>query len=291
MRTRARPDQETGVILVNVLSVLALSSAVMVAILTLQDISIERSMRYMDAATAVSYALGGETSAIVALRRDMRDAPDADHYAEAWTAAEEAGALIEGGSFKLVIADEQALFNLNNLAVDGLAAEETLRVLLASLKAPPETARAIAALVVAQAGIDALDDLRAAGVDPLLIPRLSEIACVLPEPTDININTAGEALLSAVLGNRVSARLLVSRRERQGYLSASDIALARIILPPRTGFRSDYFVATTTVTHGTARQVLESRIHRSISDGQPSIAVWSRKRNAAVGLPGPPRLD
>ncbi|RYE60245.1 MAG: hypothetical protein EOO82_03435 [Oxalobacteraceae bacterium] len=278
--------------LINVLSVLALASAVMVTILTLQDVSIERSTRYMDASSAAAYALGGEASAVVALRRDARDASETDHYAEAWTSVADESVQIDGGMFSLSIEDEQSRFNLNNLLTDGLGAEELLRSLLLAMRAQPGLASVISAYVIRQRGIKSLDDLVAAGIDPSLVASLAEVACALPSTTDVNINTASEGLLSIMLGNRAAAKLLVAKRERQGFLVASDLASARVLLPARSGYRSDYYAMAVKVTFGTVTQSLTSHLHRKRSDdGRIDVKVWRRSKNTAARLPKPPQQN
>lgn len=279
---------ESGVILINVLSVLALASAVMVAILTLQDVSIERSTRFMDSSSAAAYAMGGELSAVVALRRDLREAPESDHFREAWATVQQENTPIDGGAFSLVVEDEQARFNLNNLLTDGLGAEENLRVLLQTLQAPHELSSAISAYVISRDGLEDIGELAGVGVDPVLLARMAEVACVLPASTDININTAGEAVLAAVLGNRASVKLLIAKRERQGFLTPDDLASARVLLPARIGFRSDYYAVSVKVTSGTITQSLTSRLHRTRDDARARVSVWSRKRNVAARLPEPP---
>ena len=288
MKSEGARDGESGVILINVLSVLALASAVMVAILTLQDVSIERATRFMNSSSAAAYALGGEQSAVVALRRDVRDAPESDHFREAWASVQQENTAIDGGVFSLVVEDEQARFNLNNLVTDGLGAEEVLRVLLQTLQAPPGLSSTIAAYVISRDGLAGIDELLGAGVDPVLFARMADVACVLPESTDININTAGEAVLAAVLGNRASAKLLMAKRERRGFLTSEDLASARVLLPARTGFRSDYYAVSVSVTSGTVTQSLTSRLYRTREDGRARVSVWSRQRNAAARLLEPP---
>lgn len=289
MTPKSSRDGESGVILINVLSVLALASAVMVAILTLQDVSIERSTRFMDSSSAAAYARGGELSAVVALRRDMRDAPESDHFREAWASVQQENTAIEGGAFSVVVEDEQARFNLNNLLTDGLGAEETLRVLLQALQAPPGLASTISAYVVGRNGLHSVEELSGAGVDPAILAQIVDVICVLPESTSININTAEGSVLAAVLGNRASANLLMAKRERRGYLTPEDLASARVLLPARTGFRSDYFAVSVRVTAGTVTQSLTSRLHRIKEDGQTRLSVWSRQTNAAARFPEPPR--
>lgn len=288
MTGQSQADPESGVILVNVLSIVALASAVMVAILTLQDLSIERSTRFMDAAAAGSIALGGEASATIALRRDATDAPEADHYGELWANVQDEAAVIEGGRFRLEIRDEQARFNLNNLVTDGLGAEETLRALLLLVGAPQGLASKISAFVAVRGGVRNVQELAGAGIEPAAIAALEPVVCALPGPTDINFNTADESVMAALLGNRPAARSLVSRRERNGFLTAEDLTLASVLLPPRSGFRSDYFTVSTTVTYGTVTLSIDSRLHRTRDGGSARVAVWERKRNAAAQLPEPP---
>jgi general secretion pathway protein K len=288
MTPPASRDPESGVVLINVLSILALASAVTVAILTLQDVAIERSTRFIDASSATAYALGGESSAVSSLRRDALNAPETDHYGEPWALIQEEGAAIEGGRFALSIEDEQAKFNLNNLLTDGLGAREILRALLVSVKASPELVPAISDYVTTNGGLDHLNELSNAGVDSSVIARLAEIACVLPTATEININTVAEPLLAVMLGNRASARLLVSRRERQGFLTAADLALARVLLPARAGFRSDYYAVSITVTVGTVSQAMTSHVFRTKRDGQVAAGVWRRERKTAARSLEPP---
>jgi len=291
MKSEDARDGESGVILINVLSVLALASAVMVAILTLQDVSIERATRFMDSSSAAASAMGGELSAVVALRRDLRDAPESDHFREAWADVQQANTPIDGGEFSLMVEDEQARFNLNNLLTDGLGAAEVLSALLQSLQAPPELSSTIAAYVINRDGLAHIGELSGAGVDAALLARMADVVCVLPESTNININAAGEPVLAAVLGNRASAKLLLAKRERRGFLTPEDLASARVLLPARTGFRSDYYAVTVSVTSGTVTQSLTSRLYRTREEGLARVSVWSRKRNTAARVPEPPLLN
>ena len=52
--------------------------------LSLADVSIARSQRFSEAGQALALIRAGEQSAIVALRRDMIEAPDIDHAGEPW---------------------------------------------------------------------------------------------------------------------------------------------------------------------------------------------------------------
>ena len=107
-------------ILVNVLVALALGAALVTLMLTSQDDAIDRARRAGAAAQAEALALGAETSVLVALRRDMVEAPETDSYGEPWAQAAQAEVELETGRFAVTIHDAQAGLDLNGLR-DGRA--------------------------------------------------------------------------------------------------------------------------------------------------------------------------
>lgn len=110
---------EAGVVLINVLVVLALSSAVLVAMIRVGDLGIARSQGYAEAAQGRALIAAGEASAVTALRRDMVAAPQTDHRAEAWARVNQAETRIDAGRFALSITDAQARLNLTALPASG----------------------------------------------------------------------------------------------------------------------------------------------------------------------------
>ena len=80
--TRRKSDE--GVVLINVLVVLAIAGGLMMLLITSQEAALDRVSRASDAATAEQIAMGAEASVVDALRRDLDTGPDTDHFSEPW---------------------------------------------------------------------------------------------------------------------------------------------------------------------------------------------------------------
>ena len=111
-------SRDPGVVLVNVLMIVALMSSVVFAMVSFGDLSIARSQRFSEAGQAISLVLAGENSALAALRRDLARAPETDHAGEVWGQVAQQAVTIEDGSFALAITDAQGLVNLTGLYPD-----------------------------------------------------------------------------------------------------------------------------------------------------------------------------
>ncbi|MBC8130573.1 MAG: general secretion pathway protein GspK [Rhizobiaceae bacterium] len=288
MTVRGSRDAEGGVVLINVLAIVAIASAVAVTMLTLSQAAIERSQRFNDAAQALATCLGAETSVIIALRRDLEEAPDVDHGREAWAMLAETAAPIAGGTFDLAIADAQSRFNVNGLRDGGSAALENFRSILVSLELPGEWAERAFALIRFTGPVSDIGELQRAGIDAAAIARLSDLVTALPGRTEVNLNTASQNLLAVLLKNPVAAAFLVSRRDRLGYLTKDDLDAADILLAPGVGFTSRYFEVAVDVRVGEAEQTLTSLLYRGERDGRPQVVALSRKRGRAAPSPEPP---
>ena len=286
---RARPhDHESGVILPSVLIILALASAIVMMMITLQELAIQRSRRFNEAAQSSAYAQGGVLSVIVALRRDGGTAPETDNLTEPWATIADTKVPIENGTFTLAVRDAQARFNVNDLATADLAGQKNLASIVQSLRMPASTALRLSAFLKANGPVASLAELAQAGLNRAELATLSQMVVALPLRSTININTADEALIGAVLGNRPAARQLVARRERQGYLTADDISAARTILPPGVGFTSDFYEVETSVTIGDTVQGAATLLQRRIKNGVVTVAAIRRANTKAAPLPAPP---
>ena len=258
--TRSGDD---GVVLINVLVLLALAASVVTMMLSLADLSIARSQRFSEAGQALALIRAGEASAIAALRRDMIEAPEVDHRGEAWAAVGQRGIEIAGGTFELEIADAQGRFNLNALVGGGLQAVQTLQAIAAELELAPETAARIAATINVDGPLRELGDLsRRAGIPAGEVDAMRGLVTVLPGNGDVNVNAAPPELLAILLQNPVQARVLAATRERAGFLTPQDVEAAGVILPPGVGFASDFFQVRTSVRIGETPQVMESLLQR-----------------------------
>jgi general secretion pathway protein K len=270
--TAAR-DPEGGVILINVLVILALSSTVVFAMLRLSDTAVSRSQRYGDAGQGAALIAGGEATAIAALRRDMRSAPQVDHPGEAWAQIAQDEVAVEGGTFSLAITDAQGRFNLNNLSRGAPDELQILQRIIAELDLSDTVGLRLLARLADPTPLTSLGELLDAGIGADDVQRLSSLATVLPAPTAININTMPDAMFAVLAGNPVQARLLQGIRARKGQLTQNDLLEAGLILTTQAGVTSSYFTVTTRVTIGATTQARDSLLYRQSGQGRPSDVV------------------
>lgn len=273
---RARPHEE-GMILINVLLIVALAASVVVLMVSARDAGIDRALLMREAASAQAAARGGEASAITALRRDMIDAPEADHPKEAWSAIIETDAPIAGGTFSLAVIDAQAKFNVNMLATGDPAAQILLSRILAAFGYPPDFAPLIPALIRTTGRLDSLQQLALGGIDQPTIAHVAAIGDALPVDSQINLNTASEQLLALLMDDPIKAKLLVQRRAAGGFLTSADFTGANAAIPPGTGFTSNLFYVVTKVRIGRTTQVLTSLLQRRLgAEQRPEVVVIGR---------------
>lgn len=276
-------DGEKGVVLINVLVIVALTASVVYAMVSLSELGITRSQRFSAAGQALALIAAGEASAITALRRDVAEAGQADTLLEPWAKAGQEPVAIEGGMFALRIDDAQAQFNLNSLPGSGALGLQILQRLVATLDLPPDVSARIAARLSQPAPLERLSDLVAeAGLTVDEVETLGGLVTVLPGPTFININTAPPAVLAALTDNPVQARQLEGIRNRQGFLTPADVAAAQVILPPGASYASSYYWVTITVRVDDITQSRRSLLQRRAGPGeQAEVVVIGRDRASA----------
>ena len=185
-------------ILINVLVILALTSAIVFAMIRLSDVAIWRSQRFSDAVQGLALVAGGEASAIAVLRRDD---PQVDHLREPWAQVGQQEVAIEGGRFALVVEDAQARFNLNSLPGSGALGLQVLDRIAKDLDLPGDVVPRIVARLSQGNPLQRLDDLvDQAGVSMAEVAALRAVVTVLPVATEMNINTMPQALRWPLLG-------------------------------------------------------------------------------------------
>ncbi len=274
-------------ILVNVLLFVAIASGIVMLMISGEDGALQRAGRMREAARAQAIARGGETSAVVALRRDLLTGPDSDNAGERWAAGDR-GVAIDGGTFSLAIADAQDRFNVNAVISGEAGPIELLsRIGLSAGLTPEQIARAIELIRLAGPIAD-LRPLARAGLDPTVAARLSTMITALPHEGKINLNAVGEPLLAILLDDPMKAHELIAVRTRQTYLTPQDFADAHVAVPQQAGFTSSLFRVTASVTIGDTTQHFTSLIARRMVDGVPVAAVIARARGGAAALAGGP---
>ncbi len=268
-------DRENGVILVNVLVALALGSALVVLMVTSQDAMLDRARRMSAMAQAQALARGAEASVVVALRRDMTDAPDTDSYGEPWALAQQQAVTLDTGRFEVTITDAQSRLDLNMLADGGLAQAQLLARLTAALDLTGDVAPRITARMVRGGPVTSLADIP--GLDAVAIDALSPFVTFLPVPGAVNLNTADEELIGVLLQNRTAAARLVGIRDRNGGLTQADLDDVGIIGAQSAGLTSNVFDMVATAEVDDVSVTLQSRMVRVADTGTPEVIIISRR--------------
>ncbi len=286
---RHPPTDEQGMILINVLLFVAIASGILLLMISSEDSALERASRMREAARAQAVARGGETSAVVALRRDALSAPDTDNATEPWAALAERAAPIEGGSFDLAIADAQGRFNVNAVMSGDAGAVMMLGRVGAAAGLPASDVPKAVQLIRLSGPISDLRPLRLAGFDAATLTRLSGLITALPFETQINLNAATEPVLALLLDDPAAAATLIAERQRRGYLTPDDFRALRITVPPGAGFTSSLFWVRTRVRIGDTSQQLTSLIARERDPQQRlRVAVIGRWTGASPPDQAPP---
>lgn len=273
----SRPD-DRGVILVNVLVALALGAALVTLMLTSQGGAIDRARRAGATAQGEALALGAETSVLVALQRDMVEAPEADHYGEAWAQAAQAETELETGRFSVTIHDGQSRLDLNGVASGGLAKVQVLSRLVSELDLPPATVDLIADAVREQGPLKHLGQI--AGLDAWAQAQLEPFVGFLPFRADVNLNTADPLLMGVLLQNRTAARRLADLRDRNGALTSKDLLDLGLVPVGQTGFKSDVWDIVVLAEVDGVAVTLTSRLVRQRRPGVAEVIVVSRRFGA-----------
>ncbi|MCE0507395.1 general secretion pathway protein GspK [Roseivivax sp. GX 12232] len=272
-----RRRRDSGVVLVNVLVIIALSAAVVHLMLSSRESAIDRVTGLSRAGDAELIALGAEASVVAALRRDLDQAPDVDHFGEAWAAIAQEEVQLVTGRFSVEIQDLQRKYDINRLALGGLGPVEVLARLLVELDQPPELARRIAAILRRTGPVGALSDLEGFGIPAAAIEALSPHVAVLPSDATVNLNTVEPPLLRAMLNNRAIAARLIARRDREGQITREALRGAGAVRPDHSGFTSNLFDVVVLAEADGAAVRMESRIRRSDALSAQSVSVVSRR--------------
>ncbi|PZO73193.1 MAG: Type II secretory pathway component PulK-like protein [Sphingomonas hengshuiensis] len=274
-------EREQGMILVNVLMFVAIASGLVLLMINREEVALDRSIRSREASRALAIVRGGELSALSALQRDARVAPEADYPGEPWGAIGENGIAIDGGSFDLAIADAEGRFNVNSVRreLDPIPQLLFLRIAAA---AGIEEEKAVAAIaLIRERG--PVQDLRPLAVflPPGQAQLLARMATALPGDTAINLNAATPELMAVLFDPQKAARLIATRN-RQGYLSKDDLAREDVTAPGGTRFRSDHYWVRTRATIGGTVQQGATLIQRVEREGGAVAVPVERWRNAAI---------
>lgn len=275
-----RWTRREGMILLNVLLVLAVASVAVLIMVASQDIEVQRSTRLRDAAQASAYARAGELSAVTVLRRDGVTAAGTDNLSEAWANLNQSDVAVPNGRFALAIEDEQSRFNLNALKTGEAGPIALFQRIGAALEVEPASLIRIATVVRVAGPLTDDGLIVAAGVPRADLDRLAPYVVILPVEANLNLNTVGLPLLSLMTQDEEVAGQLMQERTRKGYLTPADLSAAGAPALLGVGYVSDHYRVVTTVTVGEVTQALDSRLARIRSEGAVNVVVTGRRRTA-----------
>lgn len=283
-------DGEAGIVLVNVLVILTLAASVVYLMISTQDFALEGVRIRSSAAQAEALLRGGELSAVTALRRDMRMAPEADHMGEPWAGAAQAEVALDGGArFALRIEDLQARYDINRLAETNIADRAVFPRIALAAGLSAAQATAAADLVRRKGGVDDLAALAQAGLPPEAIGQLARFVVALDGTGLVNLNTVGAELLAVLISNGPAAERLLRIRERRSELRAEDLTSVGAVRPPLAGWTSQNFRVVVSAEVDGLRRAQESDLLRLPEPAPGRVVVRRRRMTAATeaALPDP----
>jgi len=240
MRGRA----ERGAAVVMAMLVVAVTATLVTGVFWRQNVIVRQAENELSYAQAKWLIRGAIDWAGVILREDARTS-SVDHFGEPWAVPlADTHLNPDDGRDPVYLAgairDEQAKFNLRNLAGPGgvnareLAVLHRLLVLVGAAEglADPVAKRVLAAVPgeggrkQTALGLASIDDLL--GLDDIgaaVIERLRPFVTVLPQPTPVNANTAPAEVLAARFENLAlaDARRLVASRDRAFFKDRTDV--------------------------------------------------------------------
>lgn len=273
-----RRTEDKGVVLINVLVVLAIAGGLMVLLISAQERTISRVSRAADAAIAEQIVLGAEASVVDALRRDLDDAPDIDHLGEPWALSViQRETELPTGRFSVSITDMQAKFDINQLADLSAGTQAFGKRLLTALGQPPETVNQIVRILRAVGPVSALDELEAYGVAPETLTALAPHVTALPVPGTVNLNSVDPFLLEVMMQNSAQAAELIRLRDSRGSVSMENLRSIDALRPQNSGFTSNVYRMEAFAEAGEASITIKTVIVRRDASGIKSVDVHSRR--------------
>lgn len=270
-RQLTHSGRQAGVAVITALLLTTLAITIVASLFWQQQVQV-RSIENQRMQLQKKWILRGAIDwARLILREDGKQSANVDHLGEPWAVTladtrldqyvengraegEDSDATLSGQ-----VSDAQAMFNLNNLATDGIVDPRERAVfarLLTNLRLDPQLAEPVAAMVAkTQARVAAapgsstaesgtgktspdesfpevqflrftqIDDLLAvSGFNTEMLNRLKTAVTVLPRKTSINVNTTtAEVLAARIEGLSMSdAAMMIASRDRAYFLTIDD---------------------------------------------------------------------
>ncbi|KIN74995.1 general secretion pathway protein K [Sulfitobacter noctilucae] len=278
--------QDSGVVLVNVLVLLAIAGGLMVLLISGQERTLDRISASSDAAIAEQIALGAEASVVDALRRDMDTAPETDHLNEPWAlSVVQQETQLPTGRFSVAVEDLQAKFDINQLGDLSAGTQAFGTRLMTALDQPPGTVNQIVRILQAVGRISALEDLTDYGVATETVAALAPHVTALPVPGTVNLNSVEPFLLSVMMQNPSQSAQLLRLREGRVMLSLDMLQGVGALRPQNSGFTSNVYRVDILAEAGSASIALRTVLVRRNAAGIKAVDVLERQLRPSANLP------
>ncbi len=262
--------KQNGAALIPALLVVAITAGLAAGLASRLDANLQAAIYRRDEIAATELARAAIDYCSSVLWDDARTTGPVDSLNEIWAAR--VGALpVEGGKVGGVIRDAQALFNVNNLLVDGKPSEADIAALdrlARSIGVTQDVGSTLAGLLQQHPArsvvhIDELTSLPAlATLQPYLV--------ALPERTPINVNTAAAEVIAAYLpgvGPGAILDTVGSASSRKVFATSHEFAKLLPQLPAaeivsRFAVGSHYFLVQGVASQGRASIRAEALVQR-----------------------------
>ncbi len=300
--------KQKGAAIVMAILIVALTAMLAASLVWEETIWARRVENNEDREDANWLAVAGTNFAAAVLNDDARH-NNVDYFGEAW-ASELPPMAVDNGEISGFILDQQGLFNLNDLVMNGktdMAHLAQFRNLLILLNLPPDLAEALADWIDADSEVQPPggaensyylglpDPYRAAnmplgeigdlskvkGFDEATIAILKPYVTVLPTYTQINVNTAPPEVLAAVLQGLTLARArqLVVRRNQHYFTDVGDFKSSvpdpDVVIPDNeVEVASQYFLVTVKASQGSSKVTLQTLLDRQ--GAAWPVKIWSK---------------
>jgi general secretion pathway protein K len=272
-----------------------------------QQIWLRQAQNLSDRAQAEVVRAAALEWAITILAKDAKD-NKTDDLTENW-AKPLPPLIVEGGQVIGLITDAQGLFNINNLVRNGKPSDTgTFQHLLLSLSIDPNLTDAVVDWIdtdsdtlaygaedldylqmktpyrAANQPLQSVDELRLVrGFTPEIVEKLRPWITALPQPTEINVNTAPKEVLGAVFYTLPAPAIeqIVSQRpyKDQAELAKKiqELAAGKNVPEMFYGIKSRYFEVTVETRFGRYQRTTQALIQRG-ADDSASRVLWHRQR-------------
>ena len=303
------PSKQRGLALITAMLVVAIAATTAAYLSFDQQIWLRQSQNLTDRAQAEVVRAGAQEWAITILAKDAKDS-QSDDLTEDWAKALPP-LVVEDGQVKGQITDMQGRFNLNNLVRGGAPSPADIgafRHLLDSLSIDQNLTDAVIDWIDADsnassAGAEDIDYLQMkipyrAANQPLqsveelrlvrgftreIVDKLRPLVTALPQPTEINVNTADKKVLSALFYTLPATAIdqLIAQRPYtdQAKLVAKLQELTTGTTLPQAffGIKSSYFEVEVTTLFGRYQRTTQALIQRSAGEAG-FLTLWHSQR-------------